>query len=400
MTDEQVKILVERFIDNTATPEEVDLLLQCFGDDKHKALLRNFIDQSWDNASIMAYLNEEESQALFDSIQAETVEPRASVVKLWNWKRIMVAASVALVLSTSLWLFFNNPSARSKELVQSPVVDQNGKVANDIAPPSSTNAILFLDDGAKISLNNDSDKLKKFGESEYVSINKGHLVYQKRDWKDSQQKVGNNTLYNPKGSHQVLITLPDETKVWLNSESSIKYPVSFGGSERRVEINGEAYFEVAHDKERPFLVANRKTLIQVLGTHFNVNTYGDKEKVVVTLLEGSVKISNGAEVGMLKPGQQAQIGADIKVVPKTDTAKVMAWKNEVFNFTQTDIVEIMKQLERWYDVQVEYESDLPPISLSGVIDRNINASRVLEMLQMSSGLDFRISGRRIMVRKK
>lgn len=401
MTDEQLKIILQHYADNVATPEEMDLLLHCFGEDKHKTLLKNFIDQNWDNPSLMSMLNENESGALYDSIKAEIVSNnnKGRVVKFWNWNRLLVAASVVLVVSISIWLFVNRPFGRNEELAKS-AAGQGDKMISDIAPPSSSKAILFLDDGTKISLNSDSNKLKKFTESKYVSISQGQLIYQKSDRSDSQQKNGYNTLYNPKGSHQVLVTLPDETKVWLNSESSIKYPVRFAGNERRVEINGEAYFEVAHDKKRPFLVANRKTMIQVLGTHFNVNTYGDKEKVIVTLLEGSVKISNGSETNMLKPGQQAQVDDDIKVLSKTDTAKVMAWKNEVFNFTQADIAEIMKQLERWYDVEVEYEEDLPAISLSGVIDRNINASKVIEMLQMSSGLDFRISGRKIMVRKK
>ena len=399
MTDEQLKIALQHYVDNIATPEEMEMLLRCFGEDKHKMLLKNFIDQNWDNPFLMEMLNENESGALYDSIKAEIVSDKGRVVKFWNWNRLLVAASAVLVVSIGIWLLAYRPFGRNKELVES-AAGQREKLISDIAPPSSSKAILFLDDGTKISLNSDSNKLKKFTESKYVSISQGQLIYQKSDRPGSQQKIVYNTLYNPKGSHQVLVTLPDETKVWLNSESSIKYPVSFAGNERRVEINGEAYFEVAHDKKRPFLVANRKTMIQVLGTHFNVNTYCDKEKVIVTLLEGSVKISNGSETNMLKPGQQAQVDNDIKVLSKADTAKVMAWKNEVFNFTQADIAEIMKQLERWYDVEVEYEEDLPSISLSGVIDRNINASRVIEMLQMSSGLDFRISGRKIMVRKK
>ncbi len=240
---------------------------------------------------------------------------------------------------------------------------------------------------------------KKAG-MKFKKLHNGQIIYDKQNNGIDQQKKDFNTLYNPRGSQMASVILSDGTKVWLNAESSLKYPVRFTGPERRVEISGEAYFEVARLQGKPFLVSNGKTLVRVLGTHFNVNTYGDNGKVIVTLLEGAVKVTNDVSSEMLKPGQQAQVGTDIQLIHKSDTTKALAWKNEVFNFTQTGIAEIMKEMERWYDVKVEYDGAVPDISLSGIIDRNINASKVLEMLEISSGLDFRIEGRKIIVKKK
>lgn len=401
MTDQQLKELLQRYAENVATPEENKQLLQCFLDPGYEDVLKEFIADNWDNPFFESLLQKDQSAELYQSIQHEINFPKSKVVKMSSRKIGMAAAAVALLIAASALFFLmstDSTDTGGKGRAFASVDAKRNKA--DIAPPSSSNAVLFFDDGAKVNLNNtDSGILDKQPGVELKKLANGQIVYTKNNNNTDQQK-GFNTIYNPRGSKMTLLVLSDSTKVWLNAESSLKYPVAFTGAERRVEISGEAYFEVAHNANQPFIVANGKTIIKVLGTHFNVNTYKDNGKVIVTLLEGSVNVSNGIRSGMLKPGQQARVNDEIRVINSSDTAKAMAWKKEVFDFTQTSIVEIMKQMERWYDVQVEYQGDMSEISLSGIIDRNINASKVLEMLEMSSGLDFKIGGRKIVVSKK
>lgn len=404
MTNEQLKILLERFAGSDTTPEEEKILLQCFADPEYETILKDFIAENWDNPRFEPLLNQEQSQELYQSIQAEITSLKPARVKAFYRRPWMAAASIAILIAAAgiMYLLLNRFPGKGKDGHEAVAgIDSHENMTTDVAPPSSSNAVLFFDDGAKISLNKVEDEMsdKKAG-MKFKKLHNGQIIYDKQNNGIAQQKKDFNTLYNPRGSQMASVILSDGTKVWLNAESSLKYPVRFTGPERRVEISGEAYFEVARLQGKPFLVSNGKTLVRVLGTHFNVNTYGDNGKVIVTLLEGAVKVTNDVSSEMLKPGQQAQVGTDIQLIHKSDTTKALAWKNEVFNFTQTGIAEIMKEMERWYDVKVEYDGAVPDISLSGIIDRNINASKVLEMLEISSGLDFRIEGRKIIVKKK
>jgi ferric-dicitrate binding protein FerR (iron transport regulator) len=205
-----------------------------------------------------------------------------------------------------------------------------------------------------------------------------------------------NTLVNPRGSKVVSLTLSDGTKAWLNSESSLRYPIAFVGSERNVEITGEAYFEVAKDPTRKFVVAGNGVKTEVLGTHFNVNTYTDENAVKITLLEGAVKISKAGSAEMLKPGQQAQVTAIIKVVDGIDTDAVMAWKNGFFHFGNTSIQELMKQLARWYDIDIVYKGEIPQRAFGGEISREANLSQVLKILNESK-VRCRLEGTRLII---
>jgi ferric-dicitrate binding protein FerR (iron transport regulator) len=208
--------------------------------------------------------------------------------------------------------------------------------------------------------------------------------------------------------------LPDGSKVWLNAASSIRYPAVFTGNERRVEIQGEAYFEVAHDKTKPFTVhfssgnaPGRQGDVQVLGTHFNVNGYDDDEAVKTTLLEGSVKVVNGQSsmvnnqkqtTVILKPGEQAVLTGNSRftIDHSPDVDQVMSWKNGQFYFSNSDIENIMRQMARWYDVEVEYKThpkDRYTISLS----RNVPVSKLLQFLELSGGVHFKIEGKKVIV---
>jgi ferric-dicitrate binding protein FerR (iron transport regulator) len=213
-------------------------------------------------------------------------------------------------------------------------------------------------------------------------------------------------MSTPKG-RQFQLVLPDGTKVWLNAASSLRYPTVFDGRLRTVEVTGEAYFEVAKlvnpstGQRVPFHVkVNNKTEIEVLGTHFNINSYDDESAVSTTLLEGSVRVVNGLEKAVITPGQQARIetgSSHIKIVPDANVEKVMAWKNGVFDFQDATLEEVMRELQRWYNIDVVYEKGVPQLEFIGRMGRDLSLASVLNGLELSR-VHFRIEeGRRLVV---
>jgi ferric-dicitrate binding protein FerR (iron transport regulator) len=194
------------------------------------------------------------------------------------------------------------------------------------------------------------------------------------------------------------MTLADGSRIWLNAGSSVTYPVAFTGKERKVSVNGEAYFEVAPDHTKPFFVSKGEMSLQVLGTHFNVNAYDDEQDIKITLLEGSVKVSQRGQTGLLKPGEQARVAADIKVANTVDLESVMAWKNGKFSFADEDLKSIMRQLMRWYDVDIIYQNDVPERFFTAEISRNKNLLALLKVLE-ASDIHFKIEGRKLTVIK-
>src|SRR5690606_21711377 len=209
-----------------------------------------------------------------------------------------------------------------------------------------------------------------------------------------------NEIKTPKGG-QYEIVLPDGTKVWLNAASSLKYPVVFKGNERKVELTGEAYFEVTSINKNglvPFIVQTSLQQIKVLGTAFNINAYADEQSTKTTLLHGSVKIipqSNSLRTDdsvLLKPGQESKVSKDKISVAEVNTAEAVAWKNGMFYFQDSDIRSVMRQLSRWYNVEVEFEGKLPNIKLWGEIHRDVNASKALKILEYFN-LKYRIENK-------
>jgi ferric-dicitrate binding protein FerR (iron transport regulator) len=205
-------------------------------------------------------------------------------------------------------------------------------------------------------------------------------------------------MTTPKG-RQFQLVLPDGSKVWLNAASSITYPTAFIGEERSVKINGEVYFEIAKDLKRPFNVkVNDDNEIQVLATGFNVKAYTDDPLITTTLLEGAVRLNAFKKVQTLKPGQQTQVNTDGKItlVNKADIAKIMAWKNGLFNFQDESLEEVMKQLERWYDIRVQYIGNPPAQKFYGELQRDLTLLQVIEALK-EIGIQFKIQGRTLIV---
>ena len=206
-----------------------------------------------------------------------------------------------------------------------------------------------------------------------------------------------NTITTPRG-RQWQLALSDGTRVWLNAQSSIRYPISFTGAERRVVITGEAYFEVAQQAQASFVVQSGNQEIQVLGTHFNVNTYEDEPRYTTTLLEGKIKVNAGGKSVILRPGEQVannyQTG-ELKI-KNADINGVTAWINGRFRFDQSDIRMVMRQLARWYDVDIVYADHLPDYHFAGGTFRNTNLAEVLHVLELS-GVHFKVENRKITV---
>lgn len=312
-----------------------------------------------------------------------------------GWKRSarmralrLTAAAAAIVLAITLgwWLIKPSPSAPPAAFIA--VNKQDGS-------PGGNRAVLTLGNGQRIMLDSAANgTLFSQGGIQAVKLDSGSLAY---NMGGTGKEIQMHTLSTPVGG-QFRITLSDGTAIWLNAASSLKFPSSFTGGERSVEITGEAYFEVAKNKAMPFKVLFNGNAVEVLGTHFNIMAYPDETKSKVTLLEGSVAISNSSGRQLLRPGMQALVGNTIT----TGTANVeeaVAWKNGLFIFDNEDIHSIMRKLARWYDVKPAYADAMQGVTFSGTVSRYGNVSDVLEMLEMTESVRFELQGATIRVRR-
>lgn len=311
------------------------------------------------------------------------------------WRRLSVAAIFLIVVGSGVYFLIARQTAPPVARVQPVPVPSK----NDMAP-GSNRAVLTLADGTKLVL--DSIKDGTLATQGHVSISKlnGQIAYNNGN-KTLEKKVLYNTVSTPRGG-QYRLVLSDGTVVWLNAASSLHYPTAFQGSERRVEITGEAYFEVAHDADRPFIVVRGSTEVKVLGTHFNVNGYDDEPSLTITLLKGSVAVINGSQSQFLEPGQQAAVSVQrgkIDLKRAVNTEHIISWKNGLFDFDDDELPVIMRQLSRWYDAKVEFAGSLPEGHYTGAIRRQARLSEVLKMLETAGGVHFSINGNQILVEK-
>jgi len=319
--------------------------------------------------------------------------------------RWVAAASVILLLAGGV-LFWVMRGSRAAGPEMPGFADAGNVRGNDL-PPGGNKAVLTLANGSTIILDNRANgKIATQGTADVAKLDSGKLAYHSAKASAGREQSGKahsdiGLLYNkvetPRGG-QYEVVLQDGSRVWLNAASSIRFPTSFTGSDRKVEITGEAYFEIASVRGRPFHVVVGGMDIEVLGTHFNVNAYTDEAGVKTTLLEGKVKISTGGNSGILHPGEQLQVSGDnsMKLVKDVDMDEVVAWKNGFFQFNGADLPTMMRSIARWYDVQVRYEGTIPKVRASGMISRNTMASDILKVFQ-TSGFHFRIEGKTIIV---
>lgn len=301
-----------------------------------------------------------------------------------GWKKIAVAACFLVALSIAMIFFIRRPGAVNNTIATIPSM-----------LPGGNKAILTLGNGLTINLNDRSNgKLATQGNTQITQVKRGVLTYQTGN---STGKVAViNKITTPAGGQYHLI-LEDGTQVFLNASSSITFPTSFIGRKRVVKITGEAYFEVAHNVQMPFEVESMGQTIKVLGTHFNVNAYSDEPSIKTTLLQGSVMISSNGGSNLLKPGQQASVSKTGIMIASADVDQVVGWKNGDFVFNNEDLHTIMRQVARWYDVDVIYKGTGNGRRFFGTISRSKKLVEILAALEMNQNVHFKTEGRTIEV---
>lgn len=388
--------LLRKFLEGRTTAEETDKVRDWMDDPAHADTLHQLLSESWKDSSEVDALPESARAQIWagvmQGIELPDTKAPASLRKVRpRWQRTLAAAAVIGILLTAGLIYRNiTPSSKPAEGVG---IARN--ITTDVPAPDASRAVLELADGRVIYL--DEVAAGRIAGDSLLTVTRdesGNLLYDAA----AEAMASIHTVRLPRGSKPLRLVLSDGTTVWLNAASSISYPTVFTGAERSVTMTGEAYFEVAKDAQHPFIVEQGDSRIRVLGTHFNVNAYGEGEERRVTLLEGSVEVSRGSNTRLLTPGQQAAIGDARISVSRPDTEAVMAWKNGQFIYDGTDIRTMLREISRYYDVEVTYRNEIP-YSFVARISRDVPISAFLEKLSLTGLVTFRIEGRNITVSK-
>ncbi|SEM61988.1 FecR family protein [Chitinophaga rupis] len=385
---DDISQLIEKYLDGSITPEEEGTLMAWYQD-------HNQTDVEWpsENAGEEEQVRLRMLMRLQQQINIPVAKPRTSR-RLWYY--LSAAASVLIILGIAS--YFYAPQLQHQPSPQTSIA----QAFKDIAP-GGNKAILTLANGDKVVLEDAKNGIiSQQGNAAVNKTDSGSLFYN-----EVAGNAANNIVYNilntPYGG-QYQLTLQDGTKVWLNAGSTLRFPTSFPGNERNVTLTGEAYFEVAKDKDRPFFVtvntgSAAPMTVRVLGTHFNINAYPDEQHNIVTLLEGSVKVDCGRANALLAPGNAAILNKSSGKlnIKDGDTEAATAWKNGYFLFDNEKIESIMRQISRWYDVEISYQGDVSGKAIGGSLSRSKNVSEVLNMLELTGTVHFKTEGRRITV---
>jgi ferric-dicitrate binding protein FerR (iron transport regulator) len=397
--------LLQRYSTGAATPAEQGLIERWLQENE-------LADSEWARMDQQhrEHLIKETGEKLLQYANRETGSPVVTIHPgLPRHRRYLfqlAAASVLILIAISSWYFMKG----TRQSI--PVVKANTEtIRNDVAP-GSNKAVLTLADGGKVVLDDADNGVLANQGSTRVSKQDSVLVYNQGQKSSIVNMPVYNILTTPKGGQYNLV-LPDGSRVWLNAASSVKYPVAFVDDARVVEVKGEVYFEVAplirSGKKVPFRVKvlseknEQKSLVEVMGTHFNINAYDEEASVNTTLLEGKVKVSAReaarADFAVLEPGQQAQVSnrdGAIKIIKDADVDEAVAWKNGLFMMSGADISVVLRQLARWYDVDIIYQKGMPEGKITGDIPRSMPLSEVLKVMELS-GIQCRIDGRKIII---
>jgi len=397
-TNKRIAELFDRWYNNKSTAAEKAELIHLLKTASAEKDLYPLLEEAWNKEEATTAYGSDREEALLKHILTRypVVHQDPPVSRLRYLRHWWAAAAVLVLLGSGIYFW----QQQSNHPAVAPSFTQ---LSHDILP-GKTGAILTLASGEQVILDSLKDGVVAAQHGTQTLLANGQLSYSQLS--PTADTISYNTLTTPKG-RQFKVMLPDSTMVWLNSSSSLTYPTVFAGRERKVTVSGEAYFEVAQNKNLPFRVhLNESVKIEVLGTHFNVNAYTDEASIKTTLLEGKVRVIAGSthSQAVILPGQQAQIipAGNTHTVPqinitKVDTEQVMAWKNGWFNFENASLEEVMRQLARWYDIEVVYENGIPDIHFVGEMNRNISLAGLLKILE-KTGVHFRLeNGRRLVV---
>lgn len=386
--------------DTMEAPENIDRiisLLKKYDDDsitiEEQMELDTWINSHEDNRKLFEEINDTASrqqalQLIHHFSQAEKLNNILRTKQHQNntvhfkamWYRM--AASILLALSIGIGIYFYTSHDRTEPEI----------ATMQDALPGGNMATITLPDGQTIALSQ---------AKEGIVMSEGILTYNDgTSLIDIASNIADEipeylTLSTPNGG-QYRVTLPDGSKVWLNAASSLRYPSKFTGNDRIVELSGEGYFEVAQNKERPFIVKTGGQSVKVLGTEFNINAYDNESVVTTTLINGSISVMHqqSGRTEILRPGQQASLSDHSFIISNVDVESFIAWKNGDFLFDATELDHVLRQLERWYNIEVDYDH-VPDRKLHGIISRNRNLSEVLYMIERTSGLKFHLKERRL-----
>ncbi|WP_082489245.1 FecR family protein [Dyadobacter sp. Leaf189] len=389
-TERRLHDLFDRYYHGNATEDETQELMDLVRAGRYDALLEQYLKTNWlEQTGNETLFTEEKSNAMLSAIldaASQQAAPEKKVVRL-NWLRYAAAAMLVL---TGLGIWYNaKNSLKDSDSVA-------GVTHTADVKPGGNKALLTLSDGSAIALDQvESGFVARQGNAEIRKAQEGILVYNAK----ADERTGTismNTLSTPKGG-QYQVRLPDGSKVWLNASSSIRFPSAFAASERKVEITGEAYFEVAKDKRKPFIVKFNQSEVLVLGTSFNIMAYPEEGASKTTLVEGSVDIKNVGQNARLKPGQQAAILVTGQIKTKyTPVEEAVAWKNGEFYFQDASVEEVMRQLSRWYDVRINYNGKIPLKQFTGRVSRQVSLSEIVGMLRYA-GVNCKLDNKQIII---
>lgn len=398
---ERVGHLLRLFADNKATEQEIREMLNLLRQDEGDKELESFMMELRQEPDSYASRLPVDWENIWDTIHQSAIQPVAPVRKMKWWR---VAAAILILFSASTYFWFNS-STKNDEIVKT----ESAQELNNDVQPGGSKARLMMADGSVITL--DSLQTTQLNEKDGTQIEKNgdKLVY------DDAASKGEDSLYNtlttPRGGKYEVV-LSDGSKVWLNAVSSLRFPTKFVGNERKVYLTGEAYFEVAHLSTKggqvklPFIVKVNTPSgdggeVEVLGTHFNINSYADEETINTTLLEGSVKVNGADKSILLSPGEQSQLkpGSSLQVVKGINIDEAVAWKEGFFHFESADLSTILRQFSRWYDIDIVYEGKPKQRKFFGIVSRTSTLMNVLKMLK-ANDINFRVEGKRLIVKSE
>ncbi|HEX8023747.1 FecR family protein [Mucilaginibacter sp.] len=383
MTEDQYLSLCEKYLRGEHTPEE-EILIKKYQFDN------GLLDEHLANIDIA---DQERLRALLHhKLQASLNIRETPVVRMRRWP-YAAAAAVLLFATAGIYIIKSNKKGQGNQ------VAITSNIAKNEIRPGSDKAVLTLANGNTITLGDaQNGVLSKQGNAAISKSGNGIVISKSNGNKKPEADNAMNTIAIPRGG-KYNITLADGTKVWLNSASALSFPAAFTGTERKVTLTGEAYFEVAKNKAMPFKIdVNGKEVVEVLGTHFNISAYTDEQSISTTLLEGSVKINYRNRSTLIKPGQMAVNDSGEGVtVKQANIEEVMAWKNDSFIFNNDNIIAIMKKISRWYDVDVVFKGDMTNINLYGNFSRSKGLASLLKNIELVNKVRFVTEERRVTV---
>lgn len=410
MQSQDIHYLLDRYIQGQLTEEEQRELAKILQDPEHgpvvqQELVRLLEEQGLKNSAgddriasrvdgnvwepvLRRVLSVDRTRGKADADGKGSLRIMYSGVRRWS-----VAASILLVIGGGAFFFLHRSAPK-------PAASAMASISRSKITPGGNKAVLTLANGQQIVLNDaQNGTLKQQGNTKVIKLDSGALQYAASGVPadPASHEPMYNSITTPRGG-QYEVMLADGTKVWLDAESSLRFPIAFTGKDREVELTGEAYFEVKENKDKPFLVRAGQTETRVLGTHFNIMAYADEGAVKTTLLEGAVSMGQGGQRALLQPGEQGQFDSDKDIIARrvVNTRAVVAWKDGYYYFDRTPVQSVMRQIARWYDVQIVYKGIAPKDEIVGRIPRSADVSEVLHIMELI-GIRFKIDGKTIIV---